>query len=293
MAPGSEQQANAIRVDSEEFGASYWDDVLHSRTEADPLDAWQCYMDRVYRRLFNEWLPPPLRQRGLKTDLFEEAVSCYPLLTSMGPQSIGIDCSPAVVRAAEQRLAGQRQQCTMMVGDLRRLPIRSASREYVLCTSSLDHFARYEEIATCLAELNRVLIPGGFAIFTFDNPHNPVVRLRNHLPFAWLKRVGLVPYYVGRTYTKQMAIKELHAAGFQVLKFATVAHAPRAAAIGVIALLERLGCNSVAGSTRKLLEAFEWLQYLPTRYQTGYYIAIYARKCREACPDKPGGWLVT
>jgi SAM-dependent methyltransferase len=211
---------------AQEYGPSYWDDVLNSWADAPALDAWRDYMHRVYQRLLDRWVPVEKRRSGLKTDLFEEAVSSHPVLTEMGPRSIGIDCSTAVVRAAKQRL-DENKDALLLAGDLRQLPIRAGSRQYILCGSSLDHFDNFEDIAVCLAELNRALGPGGIAIFTFDNPHNPVVWIRNHLPFRWLQRIGLVPYYVGRTYTKNMVREELLAAGFDILQITAVAHAPR------------------------------------------------------------------
>jgi SAM-dependent methyltransferase len=170
----------------------------------------------------------------------------------------------------------------LIVGDLRELPIRSSSLQYVLSGSSLDHFQRHDQIALCLAELHRVLVPGAPAVFTFDNPHNPVIWLRNHLPFVWLKRAGLVPYYIGATYTREMARRQLEAAGFEVLGVTAVAHAPRAVMIGLVALLERLGWNRPLSAITRLLDVFEKLQYLPTRYLTGYYIVCNTRKMGRA-----------
>ncbi len=274
-----------------EYGPSYWDGVVSTWTDAAPLAAWRAYMAWVYLRLMDPWLPLPLRRNGLKTDLFEEAISSDPLLTQMGPQSIGIDCSAGVVEAARRRLNAAGESCRLMVGDLRRLPIRSSSRRYVLCGSSLDHFSHFHDIAVCLAELNRVLVPGGIAIITFDNPHNPVVWLRNHLPFPLLKRIGIVPYYVGHTYTRRMAEQQLQAAGFEVFKITAVAHAPRAPAIALIALLERIGQKTVATQTaRRVLQAFERFDSLPTRFRTGYYLACFARKRCDLGP-RDSGWM--
>ena len=219
---------------------------------------------------------------GLKTDLFEEAVSEHALLPAMGQYSVGIDCSHAIALAAKRRLQACRGPSFLIVGDLRQLPIRSSSIQYVLSGSSLDHFQRHDQIALCLAELNRVLIPGAPAVFTFDNPHNPAIWLRNHLPFAWLKRAGLVPYYIGATYTCEMARRQLEAAGFEVLGVTAIAHAPRAVAMGLAALFERLGWNRPLSAITCLLDVFEKLQYLPTRYHTGYYIACNTRKMGRA-----------
>jgi SAM-dependent methyltransferase len=260
----------------------YWDAVIAERRRPS-LDAWYAYMRRVYTRLIDAWIPCAGLGGGLKTDLFEEAITQYSLLPHMGVDSLGIDCSVAVVRAAQARLQARGRHCLLVVGDLRQLPIRSASLQYVLSGSSLDHFSCQDEIAICLGELHRVLVAGGTAVFTFDNPHNPIVWLRNRLPFTWLKRIGLLPYYVGATYTREEAHHELETAGFEVMAMTAVVHAPRVIAIWLIALLECLGwvCPWPADTIAGMLDIFEILQYWPTRYRTGYYIACYTRKQRD------------
>jgi SAM-dependent methyltransferase len=262
-------------TESRDLTPSYWDEIIDEFTRAPRLDAWRQYMRGVYLGLMDGWLPVGL-EGGLKTDLFEEAVTPHALLPQMGLHSFGIDCSPAIALAAKRRLEGG-TSCRILVGDLRHLPIRSSSLQYVLSGSSLDHFHHHDDIALCLAELHRVLEPGAPAIFTFDNPHNPVVWLRNHLPFKWLNQVHLVPYYVGATYTRKMARQQLEAAGFEVMGITAVVHAPRAPVIGLLSLLERLGWRRPATVIPRLLDAFEKLQYLPTRYRTGCYIACHAR----------------
>ena len=271
----------SVLAESEDLTPSYWDEVIDQFNRAPRLDVWRQYMRGVYLRLMDGWLPLD-RGGGLKTDLFEEAVTPYVLLPQMGLHSVGIDCSPAIAMAAKRRLEAGGTSCCILIGDLRHLPIRASSLTYVLSGSSLDHFHRHDEIAVCLAELHRVLQPGAPAIFTFDNPHNPFVWLRNRLPFKWLNRVHLVPYYVGATYTRKMARQQLEAAGFEVTGITAVVHAPRAAVIALLSLSERLGWRRPSTVIPRLLDAFEKLQYLPTRYRTGCYIACHARKLRES-----------
>jgi ubiquinone/menaquinone biosynthesis C-methylase UbiE len=127
----------------------------------------------------------------MKTDLFEEAITSRHLLPALGPGSVGLECSPATVRAARERLGEARY--LFVVADLRAIPLRPGAVDRILAGSSLDHFKDKADIATSLAELVRVLSPGGTLVATFDNPYNPVVWLRNRLPFAWLNRVGIVP----------------------------------------------------------------------------------------------------
>ena len=57
---------------------------------------------------------------------------------------------------------------------------------------------------------------GGTLLITLDNGRNPLVALRNLLPFSLLRRLGLVPYYVGPTLGPTQLIDYLRAAGFAV-----------------------------------------------------------------------------
>lgn len=264
---------------------AYWDEVVTESRQRAPLDQWRAYMQRVYGRLVRGWLPPSSAGRGLKTDLFEEAVTPHHLLPTLGSGSVGLDCSPATVVAARERLRAAGGRHLFVVADLRAIPLRAGAVARILAGSSLDHFQNKADIATSLAELARVLSPGGTLVVTFDNPHNPAVWLRNRLPFAWLNRVGLVPYYVGQTYGRAEARAHLESLGLAVTDVTAVAHAPRAPAIWLVALAERLNTARLPRLLACALDSFERLKRWPTRYRTGYYLAFRVEKRRSTVPS--------
>jgi len=243
-------------------------------------------MQCVYARLIRMWLPPCAAGRGLKTDLFEEAITPYHLLTAIGPGSVGLDFAPATVAAARERLDREegRRGHLFVVADLRAIPLRAGTVARILAGSSLDHFETKVDIAKSLAELARVLSNDGVLVVTFDNPHNPVIWLRNRLPFSWLTRVGLVPYYVGQTYGRAEARAQLESLGFAVTNVTAVAHAVRAPSIWLVALAERLNAAPLRAFVARALNAFETLERWPTRYRTGYYLAFRAEKRRAKAP---------
>lgn len=258
--------------------ARYWDEVVGQFRRAGALDAWHRYMHGVYGGLIADWLPPD-GQRRLKTDLFEEAVGRTRPLADLGPGSIGLDVSLEVARQARAHLRGV--QCSCLVADLRAIPLRSGSMPGILSGSSLDHFTRREDLSAGLSELGRVLAPGGTLILTLDNPHNPLIRLRNRLPFRTLEAWGLVPYYVGVTLDRHEASQALAAIGLRVVEVRVVAHAPRAPAIWVVRIAERLGWSTATVPRR--LSGFDVLGQWPTRYLTGYYLAF--RAVKDASPQ--------
>ena len=272
------------RTDTPRVTPAYWDEVMAERRQAAPVEQWRAYMRRIYGELMRRWVPPSGAGRGLKTDLFEEAVSAHHVLTALGPGSIGLDCSPATVLAARERLRQSGDRHLFVVADLRAIPLRAGTVGHILAGSSLDHFPDKADIATSLTEFARVLSPGGTLVVTFDNPHNPAVWLRNRLPFVWLNRLGLVPYYVGQTYGRAEGRARLEALGFAVTDVTAVAHAVRAPAIWLVALAERLNAPRVQRLLGRTLAAFERLERWPTRYRTGYYLAFRAEKRGSTAP---------
>jgi SAM-dependent methyltransferase len=220
----------------------------------------------------------------MKTDLFEEAVSSHHLLDALGPGSIGLDCSAATVLAARERLRQAEGRHLFVVADLRAIPLRAGAVGHILAGSSLDHFPDKADIAVSLAELARVLRVGGTLVVTFDNPHNPAVWLRNRLPFTWLNRLGVVPYYVGKTYGCREGRAQLESLGLAVTDVTAVAHTVRAPAIWLVALAERLNASRLQRLLGRALAASERLERWPTRYRTGYYLAFRAEKRGASAP---------
>lgn len=269
------------RVGTTDGKSGYWDGILDEFSRAPALDPWRAYMRRVYARLIADWLGAPVPGPALKTDLFEEAITPHHVLGDLGRGSLGLDCSPAIARAAQRRLGSAHR---LLVADLRDLPIRDGGVASILAGSSLDHFPDSRDIDICLAEIARVLKPGGVLVITFDNPRNPVVWLRNLLPFAWLNRFGIVPYYVGATYGFAAAARALTAVGLRVTAMRGVAHAPRMLAIWATAL----GGGLIPGRFfEKAFERCEALTRLPTSSVTAYYVALRAEKSAGG-PYGPG-----
>ena len=258
--------------------SGYWDDVFRKTRQAPESEVWRAYMRRVYVGLLQRWRPSPGSGIGLKTDLFEEAVGADHLLTDLGTGSIGLDCSLSIACAARARVRRAAHGHGFVVGDLRDVPFRTGSIRRILAGSSHDHFADHRSLEAALAELTRILAPGGTLILTLDNPENPIVWVRNHLPFSWLNRIGLVPYFVGRTYGGRAARHVLESCGLVVTSATTVAHVPRAPAIWLAALARRTGRARLASALAHLLWSFEALERWPTRRWTGYYVALCARK---------------
>ena len=91
-----------------------------------------------------------------------------PELLAMGLEVQGIDVSGEMVRRAEQRMAGHplARRCQFALGDVERLQFAGGSFNAVLCMGVLEYLPRY---GRALAEMQRVLAPGGVVVLTVPN----------------------------------------------------------------------------------------------------------------------------
>jgi SAM-dependent methyltransferase len=256
--------------------ARYWDRVAKERKTALPQTLWRTHSDAVHAALFSAWLPPRRVPRVLKTDLFDEGMGAglYDMLTSRAQSFVGTDISVHVARAARSNHGG----LSAAGADVRDLPFADGAFDVIVSNSTLDHFDSKDEIVASLRELRRVLRTGGELLLTLDNLLNPIIALRNVLPFRLLNRLGLLPYQVGATFGPHRLQRVLRQSGFEVREVAAVLHCPRVLAVALARLLEgRAGSTTRARFLAALL-AFEVLARWPGRFLTGHFVAVRAVK---------------
>lgn len=258
------------------MSSSRWDELGARESPAwylDPVVALQkreVHVDLLRRVL--EQAPPP--RRVLKTDLFEEACGEDQLLGDF-PSAAGLLCGldtafSEVLRTARRfpRLAGG-----LVTADLRRLPFRDEAFDFVLSTSSLDHFDTFAELEQALAEIARVLAPGGRLLITFDNLWNPLYHLLRSAG-----RAGLLPFPLGRTPSPRALPALLRRHGLEAEDRHWLIHNPRGVSTLVFLALRRLLGRHAGGPIRFLLHLFALGGRLPTRRFTACFVAVCARK---------------
>jgi ubiquinone/menaquinone biosynthesis C-methylase UbiE len=265
-----------LRTEGSAFEAEYWDTVITEWRAGGAQRLWRAHSDAINVDLCRRWWPRKEVNRMLKTDLFDEACAegLFPFLSATVPAVYGIDCSIEVAHVARARLGA----APITAADVRRLPFADGSFELVVSNSTLDHFERREEIEKSLREIHRVVTTDGRLILTLDNPANPLVALRNSLPFWLTNRLSLVPYFVGATCGPWRGARMLADAGFSALAVTAVVHCPRVLAVAACAVCQRIGGVKAQRRLLRLLMAFEHLERWPSRYQTGHYVAILAQK---------------
>ncbi len=254
-------------------GAS-WNRTMQSLdTRGYYLDTFLADMKRAaYLSLIERWGGVPCEGRVLKTDLFEEAMGADAFLADLSRSNsilLGMDVSmEAAVRA---RHRDDRRLACYITADARNLPFASDSFALIVSPSTLDHFSNPSDLGHSLRELTRTLTPDGRLIITLDNRQNvfdPVLRLAN--------RVGLVPFYLGRSYTVKELRRELEAAGLTVLDTTAIVHHPRLTAVAAVGAAKRIPWSLPMRAVQATLLKSQRLQDTRVQYFSGCFVAALA-----------------
>lgn len=256
----------------ESLQGSDWDrTVLGLDPDRHYLDAFLGDLKRrAYLGLIERWGGLPASGWVLKTDLFEEVMGPDAYLPELGKgegTAVGMDISPAAASKARARFPG----CRVLAADARALPFADGCFALIISPSTLDHFPEPKDFHRSLRELARVLARGGRLIITLDNRQNifdPLLRLAN--------RLGLVPFYLGRSYTVRELREGLERAGFAVQETTAILHNPRLTAVGAIALAKGLRWNPLTKLVQRTIIAAQRLEKTRLRYYTGSFIAAKA-----------------
>jgi GT2 family glycosyltransferase/MoaA/NifB/PqqE/SkfB family radical SAM enzyme/SAM-dependent methyltransferase len=223
----------------------------------------------------------------LKTDLFEEArgedqILLRPAEPWRSRPTLGIDLSLSVAKRARDRsrLAGE-DAMRVVCADVRRLPVGPASLCLALSVSTLDHFDRRGDLHQAVAELNRVIAPGGGLFLVMDNPQNPWVRLRA-MPLVKriLRPLGLLRVPLGRTVSWDDMRRILKAEGFGTAEPRFILHYPRAL---FIHLLHLSTAAPWVRAVERLARITDGWDRRPWGCWTGLYYELWGRK-----PQAPG-----
>jgi SAM-dependent methyltransferase len=249
----------------------YWTSVGTAWSRSRPQRLWRAHSDAENRALLQRWVPTGCR-RVLKTDAFDEAFGegLVGTLEERAEETAMIDLSATVLAEARRKHPESRTA----VADVRRLPFSSGSFGAVVSISTLDHFDSSADIEVSLAEIHRVLEPGGCLVVTLDNPENPAVGLRNFLPWGWLHSIGLVPYYVGTTLDRRRLVDMLDKVGFEVTDLDAIQHVPRALAVASGRLVASLRWERAERMFLSAIARFEGVGGWRSRFRTGYFVAV-------------------
>lgn len=264
------------RSPNDESRDPYWDEVGRQWSERGRDLLWRRSSDAIHERWLNRAAAGVRGQLVLKTDLFDEAFGdgLAGWFERHGNSVFACDIAFSTARKAQR----QKPLTRIVVADVRRLPLAGGVVDCVVSDSTLDHFDSEQEISKSLAELARVLKPGGLLLLTMDNPQHPLLWFRNKMPRLWI-RLGVVPYQVGVTCGARRLRELLRDAGFEVVETRGLMHTPRVLMVLLCGWLQRKrAMTAPSAGLLRLIEAFERLERFPADLFTGHFVAVTARK---------------
>lgn len=207
----------------------------------------------------------------LKTDLWDECKNTRILqwASEQGARAFGVDIAEPMVRQARAQFpAGALRG---VVGDVRRLPLRSSSFDAVYSMGTIEHFFDPE---TALAEIARVLKPGGCAIIGVPNRLDPFLR---PLFVALLYRLGLYDYGYERSFSRGALRRRVAAAGLRPLADTGILFVP--GWLRMFELFCRHRLPALAGLASASIRPFAWLDGRTSFFRRwGYLIVCVAEK---------------
>lgn len=95
---------------------------------------------------------------------------------------IGVDGSPRMLELARRRFVEEGDRVSLRIGDLEHLPLRDGEVDFACINMVLHHLS---DPAAVLAEVRRVIRPGGFLMVTDFDRHNNE-RMRSDYGDRWL-----------------------------------------------------------------------------------------------------------
>jgi SAM-dependent methyltransferase len=120
----------------------------------------------------------------------------------------GIDSSPRMVELARARLPSARER--LLEASIERLPFADAVFDATVATGVLEYVDH--NLPGALAELARVLRPGGTAVISFPNYHSPHVIWRVRVLYPTVRRVKRLLGRQGPPRRRSVSFEELTAA---------------------------------------------------------------------------------
>lgn len=209
-----------------------------------------------------------------KTDLWDEAKNTEILLwaAERGARVAGIDIALATVEGAGTVLRGHRP--LFAGGDVRSIPLADASVDLVYSMGTIEHFPEYRQ---AIAEMLRILKPGGRAVIGVPNRYDPFLRPL----MAWvMQRLGLYHYGAERSFSAGALRRLLEEAGFRVTGHSGILFMPGWLRMADLWAVTR--GSSLARVTAALTKPFALAyRHLPWTRRHGYLLALRAERPAE------------
>ncbi len=271
----------------EDWGIAGADDARHWATErrqwdrvaSSLADFSRARSTLYYRRceiaLIQRWLGPLAGKRVLKLDLWNEAYNTRILhwMAGQGAEVVGLDGSGVVAALAHTNSRRAGVPAGILRADIRALPLADDSFDLAYTMGTIEHIAEYRQ---ALAELQRVLRPGGRAIVGVPHRWNLFLR---PLLVNILSAVNRYPYAPEKSFGAGEFRRVLRGAGFLVLDRSGLLIAP--GPLRMLDLLLHIRGSAWERPIGNLVVPFELME---TRWmwtgRFGYLMAMKVEKAR-------------
>ena len=249
-----------------------WDRVAASMPDFSSAPSTGYYRKREMA-LIDRAAGPLAGKRVLKLDLWNEAINTRILawVAEQGARAVGIDASQIVTRRALQNSRREGFGIEIVRADIRDLPFAADSFDVVYTMGTIEHIDEYRQ---AIAEVHRVLRPGGTAIIGVPNFWDPFLR---PLIVSFLEAIDRYPYAPEKSFTRAELRREVEAAGLNVVEMTGILALP-----GVLRMLDLfLHVRKGLGPrwTSWFIAPFETLEAsIPWLDRIGYLVTAVARK---------------
>ena len=249
-----------------------WNEAARKVKPYHQAPSTRIYFDQE-KKLIDTHLFPLEGKKFFKTDLWNEAKNTQILkhVVKEGAKVYGIDISPSVTRQAYLSFDHGENRPRMMSADIRKLPYKDNTFDYIYSMGTVEHFPETEE---AIQELYRVLKQKGTAIIGVPNKHD--LFLRPLLVFV-MQKLGLYSFGYEKSFSKKELRRMLEKANFKVESYGSLLFMP-----GILRILDIflfLHMRPLTKLSKILLAPFVFLY---NRFfffqQKGYLIACVVRK---------------
>jgi ubiquinone/menaquinone biosynthesis C-methylase UbiE len=238
------------------------------------------YKKEEFINLIKNWNIAVKEKKILKTDLYEEAFREDEILFSLTKENnkeievYAIDICEETVRQAKEEMTRRGSEHVYMTADVRSLPLKDNSFDFILSTSTLDHFENIEDFKVSLRELKRVLKPSGEIIIALNN----ICNLNFYLSCKLSELLGLYKYPT-MFFRPQLARDICNEIGLKIEREAFLVHISLSFNRLVILLKRFLSDSLIDNFAYKMTSFFRSISFLKkTNILTGWFIVINCRK---------------
>ena len=224
-------------------------------------------------RIIESWFNGANPGKVLKLDLWNEVKNTNILawMAARGATTHALDISFCLVRQAADEFTSSGLVPRFLVASLYDLPYKSASFDFLYTMGTIEHTPNMER---CVAEIYRVLKPGGIAVVGVPNKHDPFLR---PLLVYLMNKAGIYPYGLEQSLSKKELREMLSRGGFEILQSDGVLFMPGVMRMMELALLDTLPVFS------GMLGALHWpfrllARVFPGLNKHGYLVACVVRK---------------